>query len=298
MKYLLVGLGNIGQKRRHLLGARCLGTVDPFNAAADYRSPDEYPRDDYQAVILSVPNQAKLDLLERFLRGGKHVLIEKPLLFADRARAEHLDQLAREHGVVWYTSYNHRFEPLIARLKDELEGGRLGTLYHGRLFYGNGTVGNIVGTWRDQGLGVLEDLGSHLLDLTAYLLGRREFRAAALSSHESAAFDHCVLTSAGSDLVLEASFLSWKNTFAIDLYGSRGSLHVHGLPKWGPSELVIRERLLPSGVPREERIEAPGGSDVTWERDLEHFERVVADCQTSMENDWWISRTLHSVAGA
>ena len=298
MNYLLVGLGNIGHKRRQLLGERCVATIDPFNPAADYPAPEAYPRDDYEAVILSVPNQAKLDLLESFLRRGKHVLIEKPLLFADRARAEYLDQLAREQGVVWYTSYNHRFEPLIGRLKDELEGGRLGKLYHGRLFYGNGTVGNIVGTWRDQGLGVLEDLGSHLLDLTGHLFGRREFRATALSSHESAAFDHCLLTSADSDLVLEASFLSWKNTFTMDLYGSRGSLHVHGLPKWGASELVIRERVLPSGVPREERVEAAAGVDVTWQRDLEHFERVVTGCQTSMENDWWISRTLHSVAGA
>jgi predicted dehydrogenase len=298
VNYLLVGLGNIGQKRRQLLGERCLATVDPFNPAADYRSPDDYPRDDYDAVILSVPNQAKLDLLERFVGRGKHVLIEKPLLFADRGQAEHLEQLANQRRVVWYTSYNHRFEPLIGRLKDELDAERLGTLYHGRLFYGNGTVGNIVGTWRDQGLGVLEDLGSHLLDLTAYLLGRPEFRAAALTSHESAAFDHCVLVSAEADLVLEGSFLSWKNTFAIDLYGSRGSLHVHGLPKWGPSELIIRERVLPSGVPREERVAAPAGLDVTWQRDLEHFERLATGSQTSMENDWWISRTLHGVAGA
>jgi scyllo-inositol 2-dehydrogenase (NADP+) len=296
VNYLLVGLGNIGQKRRQLLCERCVGTVDPFNAAADYRSPDEYPRDDYQAVILSVPNQAKLTLLETFLRRGKHVLIEKPLLFPDRGVAERLDGVARERGVIWYTSYNHRFEPLIGRLKDELEAGGLGTLYHGRLFYGNGTVGNIVGTWRDQGLGVLEDLGSHLLDLTAYLLGQRDFRAAVLNSHESAAFDHCVLTS--SDVMLEATFLSWKNSFAIDLYGSRGSMHVQGLPKWGPSELVVRERVLPSGVPREERVESPAGLDVTWQRDLEHFERLATGCQTSMENDWWISRTLHSVAGA
>ena len=300
MNYLLVGLGNIGHKRRQLLGERCVAAVDPFNSAADYRSPDDCPRDDYEAVILAVPNQAKLDLLEAFLRRGKHVLIEKPLLFPQRRQAEHLDRLAHERGVIWYTSYNHRFEPLISRLKEELVRGRLGRLYHGRLFYGNGTVGNIVGTWRDQGLGVLEDLGSHLLDLAGYLLGcqGREFRAPRLHSHESASFDHCVLTSGEPDLVLEASFLSWKNTFAIDLYGSRGSLHVHGLPKWGPSELVIRERVLPSGVPREERVELPGGDDVTWQRDLEHFERLVTGCQTSMENDWWISRTLHSVAGA
>ncbi len=35
MRYLLVGYGNIGAKRKALLGDRCVATVDPFNAAAD-----------------------------------------------------------------------------------------------------------------------------------------------------------------------------------------------------------------------------------------------------------------------
>src|SRR5207302_10180097 len=114
-----------------------------------------------------------------------------------------------------------------------------------------------------------------------------------LRSHESAAFDHCRLESADMNLLLEMSFLSWKNTFAIDLFGSAGSLHVQGLPKWGPSELVIRERVRPSGVPRERRGPLPGGADVTWQRDLQHFEGLVSGAVTSMENDWWVSRTLH-----
>src|SRR5262249_6926709 len=155
------------------------------------------------------------------------------------------------------------------------DAGYIGQPYCGRLFYGNGTVSNVVGTWRDQGLGVLEDLGSHLLDLTAYLLGTQEFRASVLRSHESAAFDHCRLESAEMDLLLEVSFLCWKNTFTIDLFGSDGSVHVYGLPKWGPSELVIRKRVRPSGVPRERREERAGGADVTWQRDLQHFERLV-----------------------
>ena len=245
-----------------------------------------------------MPNQVKLELLEWCLARGKHVLLEKPLLFPDRSLAERLDALAHERRVIWYTSYNHRFEPMIERLKQVLDGGGIGQPYCGRLFYGNGTVGNVVGTWRDQGLGVLEDLGSHLLDLTTYLLGRQEFRASVLRSHESAGLDHCRLESADMDLLLEMSFLCWKNTFAIDLFGSHGSVHVRGLPKWGPSDLVIRERVRPSGVPSERREELPGGADVTWQRDLQHFEGLVSGAVTSMENDWWISRTLHSVAGA
>jgi predicted dehydrogenase len=159
----------------------------------------------------------------------------------------------------------------------------------------------VVGTWRDQGLGVLEDLGSHLLDLAGELLGCRgqPFRAWSLERHEAASFDHCLLGSADGRIVLEASYLAWKNTFSIDLFGSRGSLHVNGLQKWGPSELILRERVFPSGVPRETRESAEGGVDPTWQRDLEHFEQLCAGGSgTSLDNDVWISQTLLQAAGA
>src|SRR5438128_218266 len=111
MRYLLVGLGNIGRKRLNVLGQRCIATVDPYNQDADYRTPEECPPESYEAAILAVPNQAKLDLLESFLAAGKHVLIEKPLVFECDAAGERLQNLARQQGVIWYTSYNHRLEP-------------------------------------------------------------------------------------------------------------------------------------------------------------------------------------------
>ena len=299
MKYLLVGLGNIGRKRRAILGERCVATVDPFNPAADYATPEECPPDLYDVAILALPNQLKLGLLEYFLCQGKHVIVEKPLLFPDWESAEHLERIAREHGVIWYTSYNHRFEPLILSLKRHLEAQSLGRIYHGRFFYGNGTVRNVIGTWREQGLGVLEDLGSHLLDLAGYLLGCQgtDFVAWHLQHHESASFDHAILASPDGRFVLEMTFLSWKNTFTIELFGERGSLHLHGLLKWGPSELILRERVFPSGVPEETR-EMAEGLDPTWQRDLEHFESLPATGCTSIENDWWISRTLQAVAAS
>lgn len=299
MRYLVVGLGNIGRKRRDVLGARCVATVDPVNRAADYQAPEACPPERYDAVVLAVPNQDKIGLLEQFLKGGKRVLVEKPLLFPDRAAAERMDRLAREHGAMWYTAYNHRFEPLVLALKRHLEAYAIGPVYRGRLFYGNGTVADVVGTWRDEGLGVLEDLVPHLLDLAGYLLGcvGSDFVTWALARHEAKSFDHCVLATADRRFVLEASFLSWRNTFAIELVGQRGSLHLHGLTKWGPSELIIRERVLPSGVPGERRQTAEG-PDPTWARELEYFERLAQHGSSSTENDWWISRSILRAAVA
>jgi predicted dehydrogenase len=302
VRYLLVGLGNIGRKRQALLGERCVATADPFNPAAQYAAAEDCPLDDYDAVAIATPNESKLDLLDFCLARGKHVLVEKPLLFTDPAVAQRLSDAARSNRMVWYTAYNHRFETLIASARQHLRSGRIGDLYHARLFYGNGTVGNVVGTWRDQGLGVLEDLGSHLLDLAADLFGYggQHFLTWSLEHHEAASFDHCILASDDRRVVLEVSYLAWKNTFSIDAFGSRGSLHVSGLQKWGPSQLILRERVFPSGVPNETYEDAPGGVDPTWERDLEHFERLCSDpeSRSSVDNDVWISRTLMEAAGA
>lgn len=297
MRYLLVGLGNIGTKRRALLGARCVATVDPFNSLADFRDIHDCAASQYDVAILAVPNQVKIDLLRAFLQLRKHVLLEKPLLFPDRQTAQDLDRVAQENQVVWYTSYNHRFEPLVEVMKQALDRATVGRIYHGRFYYGNGTVGNIVGSWREDGLGVLEDLGPHLLDLLGYLLGRTgtDIEPWELQRYESKSFDHCILATTDHRFVLEVSFLSWKNNFEIELYGENGSIHLKGLCKWGGSDLVVYQRVRPSGVPREEH-KSLSGPDVTWQRDLEHFERVVAAGQTSLENDWWISRVIQGVA--
>jgi scyllo-inositol 2-dehydrogenase (NADP+) len=298
VRYLLVGLGNLGRKRQTVLGERCVATVDPVNPQATFAAPEACPADRYDAVILAVPNESKLDLLHTFLSQGKHVLVEKPLLFASREQGEALDRLAHEHGATWYTSYNHRFEPLIGKLRDRLQAGAIGRLYHGRLFYGNGTVSNVRGTWREQGLGVLEDLGSHVLDLAGFLLG---YQGAAFETwhgghNELTTFDHVILGSADGRLTLEASYLSWKNTFSVDLYGERGSAHVRGLVKWGPSELILRRRVFPSGVPEESVERQEAAADPTWAGDLAHFEALCAAGETSCANDVWISSVLDHAA--
>ncbi len=297
MRYLLVGLGNIGRKRQAILGSRCVASVDPFNEAADYRRLDECVSDRYEAAILAVPNEVKLAMLQELLERGKHVLVEKPLLLPDRRTVDNLVALAEARQVAWYTAYNHRFEPLVAEVKRELDKGALGKLYHGRFFYGNGTVANLAGNWREKGLGVVEDLSPHLLDLLGFLCDGQGQRIEpwSLERQESGTFDHCVLATSDGRFVLESSFLSWKNDFAIDLYGSDGSLHMRGLCKWGPSELVVYQRVRPSGVPHERR-ETRTGKDPTWQRDLEYFEQQCKAGRTTADNDWWISETIRAVS--
>src|SRR5205823_12099707 len=147
MRYLVVGLGNIGQRRQALLGGRCVATADPFNPAANYRNAQDCPVDSYDAAILAIPDENKLGLISYLLEQGKHVLVEKPLPLPDEMTAQRLQALAAAGGLALYTAYNHRFEPLLVELKRQLDQGVIGEIYHGRLFYGNGTVKHVAGTW-------------------------------------------------------------------------------------------------------------------------------------------------------
>src|SRR5215212_784091 len=300
MHYLVVGLGNIGQRRRALLGERCVATADPFNRAADYIGAPDVPLTSYDVAILAIPHDDKLELATYLLEHGKHVLIEKPLLLPDEATARRLERLARGRGLALYTGYNHRFEPLLVELKDQVAAGAIGEMYHGRLFYGNGTVRHVAGTWRDQGLGVISDLGCHLLDLLAFacvvkpVLPRRdsepdlEMMLTGFQAIETKAPDHAVLSSADGRFTLEMMYHAWRNSFAFEVYGSEGSIHCFGLRKWGGSKLIVRRRVFPSGRPAE-TIRTDDGPDVTWERELEHFERLCAAGTTDLATDWWIS---------
>ena len=298
MRYLLVGLGNIGAKRQAVLGDRCIATVDPVNLAADYRRYDECDQDRYDAAILAVPNVKKVSLLKWFLQRGKSVLVEKPLIL-DAPTAELLRQLAERSRTIWYTSYNLRFEPHVLAIKRDLEAGTLGRIYRVHMFYGNGSAGAVKGTWRDDRYGVLADLASHLIDLTGFFFpgcfGAR-FRVLERHSYELSGPDHCVLAVENdASVVIECSVLSWENRWCIEVTGERGALVMNGLTKWGPSHLQLKRRQFPSGPPDSTCYSVPG-VDTTWAADLQHFEDRVAKGESSFDNDVWISRTVIAAA--
>ena len=66
---------------------------------------------------------------------------------------------------------------------------------------------------------------------------------------------------------MEMSYTSWKNSFYLDIVGSKGSLHINSLCKWSKSKLIIRKRKLPSGKPKEKIINYKKG-DPTWKLEI------------------------------
>jgi len=301
VKLVIIGLGIQGRKRMTVAGDDVVATVDPVSKEAGYKDVEQVPLNDYDAACVCVPDRVKLPIVEYLIARGKHVLVEKPLIAQNDAQEAALDRvadLARKAGAVCYTAYNHRFEPHLARIKEIVDSGTLGDLYLARGFYGNGTARDVrESPWRDQGLGVVSDLGSHLLDLCLFLLGHISSEPVVWGCHsfENAAADHVLFGFGGRPAIeLEATLLSWRNTFGFDIIGERGSAHVSGLCKWGPSMLTIRTRVFPSGKPSEHTVvlEQP---DPTWTTEFEHFRKLCHTGGTNIENDRWINTVLKTM---
>lgn len=295
MRVIVVGLGVQGRKRLAIAGKEVVATVDPFNAEAGYKRVEDVPLSSYDAALLCIPDDAKLELAAYLLSNRKHLLVEKPLLAADPADLMRLKALAEQNRTVCYTAYNHRFEPHFVRMREMIESGRLGRIYCVRMFYGNGTARLVRDSaWRDQGAGVLPDLGSHLLDTALFWFGKplAPFDIFSCNRFENSSFDHFSFGADGSPVLqFEMTLLNWRNHFYADVFAEKGSAHIQSLCKWGPSTFTWRDRKLPSGRPDEEALTLVQ-SDPTWGLEYQHFKRLCESGESNIENDMWINSVL------
>lgn len=297
MRCIVVGLGIQGNKRQRIAGADFVASVDPVKPEAKYRFVEDVPLGDYDAALVCTPDEPKIELLRYLLGSGKHVLVEKPLWAADEDQLTAIEALARAKGVVCYTAYNHRFEPHFVAIRDLIATGQLGEIFSCRMSYGNGTARLVRDSvWRDQGAGVLPDLGSHLLDTCRFWFGDigEAFDLRSAQAFENRAPDFCVIGSESCRprIELEMTLLMWRNHFTCDILAEKGTAHISSLCKWGPSEFIHRTRILPSGRPSEQAVTLIQ-EDPTWAAEYDYFKRLCQSGRmTDLSTDKWIQRVL------
>ena len=302
MRMVVAGLGVQGRKRLAVAGADVVATVDPVSPDARYRRIEDVPLGDYDAALVCTPDEAKIPLLRYLLGLGKHALVEKPLISESEGELLELKAIAMKNRATCYTAYNHRFEPHILRLKQTLDSGVLGKIYIAKFFYGNGTARDVRNSaWRDKGMGVFPDLGSHLLDWTLFLFGRPSVQAEVWRSNRfenrTSDFFHFGFRGNSPELEFEITLLSWRNTFRCDVFGENRSAHIDCLCKWGPSTFTLRKRVLPSGRPDEE-TETLTCPDPTWKAEYDHFLGLCQAPSTNIDNDIWINGVFNAVRSA
>ena len=299
MKAIIVGMGVQGNKRKKFLGKDFIFAVDKFKKA-DFKSIYEVPLNKFDTVFVCVPDHEKLKIVNYCIKNKKNVLLEKPFLVKRNKILIDLEKYAQKQKVVCYTAYNHRFEPNIKKMKNLIKYNKLGKVYKCRIFYGNGTSLLVKKSkWRDKELGVITDLGSHLIDLCLFWFGNKikNLKIVEINKFENKAPDHAIISLEINKIIieLEMTLCMWKNTFICDLLASKGSAHLSSLCKWGKNTFIYRKRKFPSGIPSE-KIVSFKQSDPTWNSENLYFKNLInKNKKTNLERDLILNREFNKI---
>ena len=123
------------------------------------------------------PNDTHAEPCIAAAEAGKHILCEKPLGRTAEESKMMLDAVNKA-GVKNMVAFNYRFVPAIRQIKQLIDSGVLGQIYHWRAVYLQEWIMphyNTPKIWRlDKsvaGSGAIGDLGAHIIDLAHYLVG-------------------------------------------------------------------------------------------------------------------------------
>jgi predicted dehydrogenase len=189
------------------------------------------------AVYISTPVAFHKDHAVAALRAGKHVLLEKPMARTVRECDEIIEE-ARKSGKHLQICFIMRFHPAYREIKGMVESGEFGEIVMARAqmmkWYDIEP-----GSWRldpeISGGGVLIDVGSHLLDLMAFLLGDiseisaiKDSRVRGWRIEETATV--VGRTSDGVQIVISTSYNTPYSETILEIYGTKGSVYIYALP--------------------------------------------------------------------
>jgi predicted dehydrogenase len=189
----------------------------------------------------SGPNDLHAEPTVAAAEAGKHVVCEKPLGRTAAESHEMWQRVARA-GVKHLCAFNYRFVPAVRLVREMLEAGELGEVYHFRGRYLQEWIADpaFPRVWRldrsAAGSGALGDLGAHVIDLARYLVGEvRSVMGLTRTFVEDRpggrvdvddAFESAVEFENGAVGTIEASRFcpGRKNALAFEINGSRGSI--------------------------------------------------------------------------
>jgi 1,5-anhydro-D-fructose reductase (1,5-anhydro-D-mannitol-forming) len=138
-----------------------------------------------QAVYIATPNAQHPEQVIAAARAGKHVLCDKPLAVT-AADARRCVEECRSAGVGLGITFQTRFYDGMAEAAALVRDGGIGRVVTAEAQIG--TRGNLPKGWRTDpalaGMGTLNNIGVHALDILRYLIGSEVSEVAAMTGSE------------------------------------------------------------------------------------------------------------------
>jgi len=124
-------------------------------------------------IIVNTPSITHFEYAKKALLAGKHVIVEKPFT-ATVKEADELIQLAAEKNKLLSVFHNRRWDSDFLTVKKVIESKRLGDIKEVEIHYDRFTPDLSYKTHKETptpAVGVVYDLGAHLIDTALQLFG-------------------------------------------------------------------------------------------------------------------------------
>ena len=192
------------------------------------------------AVIVASPTSIHKEIILSAAKSGKHIFTEKVLAFTVNACKE-IYEAVEKYQVKLMVSLPRLMEPYFLYAQEAIQKGLVGRIntirckvaHDGALASDNHPNGWLPASFFDERLcggGAFIDFGAHPIYLTNRLGGEVKHVSANLSKFESNGVDdHAVVIveyESGALGILEASFVTRKSPFILEVFGTEGTILV------------------------------------------------------------------------
>ncbi len=175
MRAGLIGMGKMGRNHARVMsstdGVNFVGIADPMGDPSGlidddlvYHSVDKLIEEGIDMAVVACPTAEHETVALKLCEAGIHTLVEKPLATNFKSAQKLTDAFERA-GLIGAVGHIERFNPAIRNMRERIKEGELGELYQ--------IATRRIGPFpeRIQDVGVVMDLATHDLDLTAWVGG-------------------------------------------------------------------------------------------------------------------------------
>lgn len=295
MKKVLVGIvgyGNIGKKR--LESVYKLSKLAKVKVICEKKKVKEKFKkiaiinditkiNDYNLdlLIICTPTDISKKIYTQFV-GKYHLLVEKPITLNSNDLLKNINKSTQKRKLI-KAGYNLKYDLGLRYIKKKLDDNFIGKIYYCKISYANGTAKS-----NSNNVGSIFDMASHSVNLLMWFLDSKKLKIINSSNQKNEFsknhFDNGFAILRAKDVLinLHHGFCNWKNTFSLEIYGEKGALKVHSLPKWGNQTLFYEKRVLPSGNPKVKIKNFK--SDLSFKNELQSLLEAVIDINNKKYN--------------
>ena len=234
----VLGLGVMGRHHSRVLstldGVEFVGVFDPADGIGTeiegkpiVRELEAFLDMGFDYCVVSAPTTYHLELGKALADRGIHALIEKPVA-SDTQSANELRELFSAAGLIGGVGHIERYNPALQSARQRLEDGLLGDIYQ----IATRRQGPFPGRIAD--VGVIKDLATHDIDLTAWVTQQEYLSVNARTAFRSGRAHEDMVVAVGtlSNGTIATHTVNWLTPFkerTTIITGEKGALVVDTL---------------------------------------------------------------------